>query len=185
MDTLKQFIVEVKYAVAKLRVFMLRPFFASIGYGCEIFDSVRFYKHSRISMGNYVLINYGCEFDAIGGPVTIGNLVLFGPGVRVITLKREFRDHKTPIYFQEHINDQSITIEDDVWIGANAIIMPNVTVGRGSIVGAGAVVTKDVKPFTIVAGVPAKQIGERFDEKKQKEAMRIDFSTYKEKRVIH
>jgi len=58
-----------------------------------------------------------------------------------------------------------ILIQDDAWIGAGAIILPNVTIGRGVVVGAGAVVTKDVPPYTVVAGVPAKEI-KKLDLKK-------------------
>lgn len=185
MHTLKQAIIQFRYKIAKLRALMLKLLFASVGENVEIFDNCRFYNHSNISIGNSVLVNYGCEFEAVGGPIKIGHYAMFGPEVKLITLKREYRDHKKPIYFQSHKNEQFITIEDDAWIGSRAIIMPNVTVGRGAIVAAGAVVTKDVAPFTIVAGVPAKPIGERFDKATQEKALTIDFKTYREKRTLH
>ena len=59
------------------------------------------------------------------------------------------------------MSNGKITIEDDVWIGSNVVILPNVTIGKGSIVAAGAVVTTNVIPFTIVGGIPAKEIGKR------------------------
>ena len=179
MHIIKDLIIEYRYFAARARALSLKLFFARIGHGVEIFDTCRFYRKSNISIGNHVLINYGCEIEAIGGPVKIGNFSLLAPGVRIMTLKRDFSDHKTPIYYQPHVNGLFVTIKEDVWIGANAIIMPNVTIGRGAIVGAGAVVTKDVQPFSIVAGVPAKKIGERFSRAKQKTAMKINFATYR------
>lgn len=181
MEFAKHLVRECRYKMARVRAFFNKPLFAAMGENVEIFDHCRFYTHGNISIGNNVLINYGCEFDAIGGPVKIGHCVLFGPGVKLITLKRDYSDYKSPMYFQAHINSQYITIEDDVWIGSNAIIMPNVKIGRGAIVGAGAVVTKDVKPYSIVGGVPAKHIAMRFDKKTIKKAEKLDIASFKPK----
>jgi len=62
--------------------------------------------------------------------------------------------------------DRPVIIEDDIWIGSRVIILPGIRICHGSIIGAGAVVTKDVEPYTIVGGVPAKVIGYRYDKKK-------------------
>lgn len=179
MEFVKQIVRESRYKMAHIRAFVNRPLFDSCGHGVEVFDNCRFYNHGKISVGNRVLFNYGCELEAIGAPITIGHYVLFAPGVKVMTLKRDYSDHTIPIYYQPHIVGNPVTIQDDVWIGSNAIIMPGVTIGRGAIIGAGAVVTKDVEPFAIVAGVPAAKIAERFSKKKQKKALKADFSSYR------
>ncbi len=77
----------------------------------------------------------------------------------------------------QKIEHKPIVIEDDVWIGARATILGGVTIGRGAIVAAGAVVTKSVPPFTIVAGVPAKPLKIRFDEATIKKVLRKNFQT--------
>jgi acetyltransferase-like isoleucine patch superfamily enzyme len=70
-------------------------------------------------------------------------------------------------------DDQPIVIEDDVWIGYRAIVLKGVTVGRGSVVGAGSVVTRDVPRYAIVAGVPARKVGVRFSEDEIREHERV------------
>ena len=96
----------------------------------------------------------------IGGNVIFGDDCLVGPRVIFRTANHQFADRKKKINMQGHsIGD--INVGDDVWIGANAIILPGVRIGSGSVVAAGAVVTKDVPPFTVVAGVPAKIIKQR------------------------
>ena len=102
---------------------------------------------SRIDVGEYVVIR------ASGG-VSIGDRVLIAAHA-VITS----RQHPARLPRFGVTADAPIVIGDDVWIGAGAVVLPGVTLGRGSIVGAGAVVTADVEPFTIVGGVPAKPIG--------------------------
>ena len=97
------------------------------------------------------------------GEIEIGNHVMFGPGVHIHGGNHIF--DRVGQYMDQVVKDGSdgkIIIDDDVWIGANAIILKGVRVGEGSIVGAGAVVTKDVAPYTIVAGNPAKKIRDRF-----------------------
>jgi acetyltransferase-like isoleucine patch superfamily enzyme len=89
--------------------------------------------------------------------ITIGSRVAISPGV-ILVASSEPNFSKIKKYVKTVHG--TIHIEDDAWIGAGAIILPNVTVGEGAVVGAGAVVTKDVEPYTIVAGVPAKKINE-------------------------
>jgi acetyltransferase-like isoleucine patch superfamily enzyme len=102
---------------------------------------------SRIDIGEYTHIR------ASGG-VTIGSRVLIAANA-VITS----REHPAALPRYGVTVDAPVVIEDDVWIGAGAIVLPGVTIGRGAIVGAGAVVTGPVAPFTIVGGVPARMIG--------------------------
>ncbi len=110
-----------------------------------------------ISIGDRSELGSGC---LIYGGVQIGSDVLMGPDVKIITRNHLFEDPTIRISDQGTLF-RTITIGDDVWIGANVVILPGVNIGNGSVIAAGAVVTKDVMPFTIVGGVPAKVIGKR------------------------
>ena len=92
--------------------------------------------------------------------ITIGNNVLIAPQVLMVTRNHRFENWQIPIR-QQGYEYAPITIEDDVWIGFRAIILPGVTIGSGSVIAANAVVTKDVEPNSIVGGVPAKLIQKR------------------------
>ena len=106
----------------------------------------------NIIMGKNVTINSGCRFQDQGG-IRIGNGALIGHNVVLATINHD-EDPKR----RASMTFKPIVIEDDVWIGAQSTILQGVTIGYGSIVAAGAVVTKDVPPMTVVGGVPAKVI---------------------------
>ena len=106
----------------------------------------------NIKIGKNVFINACCKFQDQGG-IEIGNGVLIGHNVTLATLNHDERPQ-----FRQNIYPKPIKIEDNVWIGSNATILQGITIGKGAIVGACAVVTKDVPENTIVAGVPAKII---------------------------
>ena len=107
---------------------------------------------AKLVIGKFASINYGVSIGATGS-ITIGNHVRIGPYVMIVD--SAFHDA-----YNRSVRPapQPVVIEDDVWIGAKASIMPGVRIGRGAIIGTGAVVTKDVPPFAVVAGVPAKVI---------------------------
>ena len=111
----------------------------------------------NIEVGKNVFINSCCCFQDQGG-IKIGENVLIGHKVVFATLDHDLNPKK-----RSNMKALPINIAKDVWIGANATILPGVNIGEGSIVAAGAVVTKDVPPFSIVAGVPAKII-KKLDE---------------------
>ena len=111
----------------------------------------------NITVGKNVFINTGCRFQDQGG-IRIGDHVLIGHNVVLATLNHDFAP-----YNRATMHPAPIHIEDRVWIGANATVVPGVTIGENSIVAAGAVVTKDVPPNTIVGDVPAKVL-KRIDE---------------------
>lgn len=92
--------------------------------------------------------------------IYIGRNVLIGPNVVFRASNHAFKRRDTIIRQQGH-KPGRIIVGDDVWIGANAVILPNVDVGMGAVIGAGSVVNKEVASYTIVGGVPAKQIGTR------------------------
>lgn len=106
----------------------------------------------NIRVGKNVFINSGCRFQDQGG-ITIGDGVLIGHNVVLATL-----NHDTDPRKRSTMHPAPIVICKNVWIGANATVVPGVTLGEGAIVAAGAVVTKDVPPNVIVGGVPAKFI---------------------------
>ena len=103
-------------------------------------------NHTRIGLHNTII-----------GPVEIGNNVNLAQGITVTALNHNFSDSNKQID-EQGVSTNPVTIEDDVWIGANAVVLPGVTIGHHCVVAAGAVVTKDVPPHSLVAGVPAKVI---------------------------
>ena len=113
-------------------------------------------KPSNVSIGNYCGINEGV-FILGENKVTIGSYVVLSARCMIIDAGLDKRNFSTS-NFPRHVGGP-ITIEDGAWIGAGAIILANVTIGRKAIVGAGAVVTSDVPDFAIVAGNPARLIG--------------------------
>ncbi|MFH1283587.1 MAG: acyltransferase [bacterium] len=117
----------------------------------------------RIEIGDYSAMNMNVMINADGGgQIYIGKYVMIAPNVVFRTNNHGYTRRDIPMQYQPH-KIGKIVVEDDVWIGSNAVILCNVKIGRGAIVGAGAVVTKDVEPFTIVGGVPAKVISRRPD----------------------
>jgi acetyltransferase-like isoleucine patch superfamily enzyme len=114
--------------------------------------------HSGIRIGRNSLIGEYTVIRGQGG-VTIGDRVYTSPFTQIIAVNHIFDDPKRP-FVDQGITAEGIVIEDDVWLGAGAVITDGVRVGQGAVVAAGAVVTKDVPPHTVVAGVPARVIKE-------------------------
>jgi len=117
------------------------------------------YYKNKMEIGSGTWIGQQCFFHSAGG-LRIGQNVGIGPAVKVITSHHEGEDTSKPI-LHTPIAFKPVLIEDDCDIGAGAIILPGVTVGKGAQVGAGAVVARDVEPYTVVGGVPAKLIRKR------------------------
>lgn len=112
--------------------------------------------HAHITVGRQSLIG---EYSVIRGQggVTIGDRVYTSPFTQIIAVNHVFDDPERP-FVDQGITAQGIVVEDDVWLGAGAVITDGVRVGAGAVVAAGAVVTADVPPHTVVAGVPARVI---------------------------
>ena len=156
---------------------MLAPIYQHRGYGSKIYRSVRMDTppYRNFSLGKHSVIeSFCCINNAVGdviigdytrigihctviGPVTIGNHVNLAQGITVTALNHNFEDTNLRID-EQGISTKPVTIGDDVWIGANAVILPGVTIGKHVVVAAGADVTKDVPDNCIVGGVPAKKI---------------------------
>lgn len=135
-----------------------RATIGSIGKRCRLGSGFRVTHHSGLRIGDRVEIN-SAEINAAGG-VAIGNNCLIACGVKIWSINHVYRNLSIPISHQGFVF-KSVTIGDDVWLAANSVILPGVTIGEGSIIAAGAVVTKDVPSFSIAAGVPARVIGRR------------------------
>lgn len=156
---------------------MLAPLYQHRGRGSKIYWSVRMdtppYRNFQLGKKS-VIESYCCINNAVGdvtigdhtrigihctviGPVSIGNNVNLAQGITVTALNHNFEDVTRRID-EQGISTKPVVIGDDVWIGANAVILPGVTIGRHVVVAAGAVVTKDVPDNCIVGGVPAKVI---------------------------
>ena len=111
-----------------------------------------------ICLGDNSSLGINCK---VRGPLVIGKDVMMGPNCIIITSNHCSSDTSVHMFEQGYDEPKQVTINDDCWIGTNVVILPGVTIGQGSIIGAGAVVTKDVPPYSIVGGVPAKVIKSR------------------------
>ena len=156
---------------------LLAPLYQHRAFSAKIYSSVRMDTppYRRFSIGKRSVVeSFSCINNAVGdvvigdytriglhctviGPVTIGNHVNLAQGITVSALNHNFEDTRLRID-EQGVNTSEIIIDDDVWIGANAVITAGVHIGRHSVVAAGAVVTKDVPEYSVVGGVPAKVI---------------------------
>ena len=113
-----------------------------------------------IQIGDFTQIN---AFTVIFGwsDIIIGNNVMIGPHCMISNGNHDFKQTEVPMRFAGILTKGSTVIEDNVWIGSHCVVTDGVKIGREAVVGAGSVVTKDVQPFDIVAGIPARVIGNR------------------------
>ncbi|MGG0591310.1 CatB-related O-acetyltransferase [Priestia megaterium] len=126
--------------------------------------------NEKLTIGNYVSIASGVQF-------------LLGGNHRHDTFSTYPFKVKMLGYSKEAWSKGPIVVADDVWIGTNAMIMSGVTIGKGAVIAAGSIVTKDVPPYAIVGGNPAKLIKYRFDEEVRNELLKFDFSQINEEFV--
>jgi acetyltransferase-like isoleucine patch superfamily enzyme len=124
-----------------------------------VHPNVSFSYPQNIEIGYNLFINRGA-FITAPSKITIGDNVLIGPYVVINSGCHHYKDANNIIRNQGH-KLLPIIIEDDVWIGSHVTILPGVVIGKGAVIAAGAVVTKSVEPYTVVAGVPAKEIKRR------------------------
>lgn len=143
-----------------VRRFFYRLAGIKIGSGSTIHTHARFYQPSNIRIGRDTIIGEGVVLDG-RAPLHIGDHVDFATEVMVYNSQHDIESDDF------HATSAPVTIDDYVFVGPRAIILPGVTIGKGAVVAAGAVVTKDVQPFEVVGGVPAKVIGERKNKEPQ------------------
>ena len=144
----------------RIRLFICRPLFEHCGKNVNIEHGADFGSGSKLSIGDESGIGVNCR---VPYDITIGKDVMMGPGVSVIGVNHDIDDVERPMIMQGYGKRAPVVIDDDVWIGRNAIILAGIHIGQGVVIGAGAVVTKDVKAFDIVAGNPARVIRNRKD----------------------
>ena len=139
----------------RLRRLYLRLYLGALGAGTSVQLGVRFLNGRKVFLGAHDVINFGTLIDGRRHPVVIGDNVSIGPEAAILTLGH---DALSPDFADE---GGPVTIGSRVWIAYRALVLPGVRIGDGAVVGAGTVVTHDVEPFTIVAGNPARKVGER------------------------
>jgi maltose O-acetyltransferase len=145
----------------RLRQFFFRYYFCSLGKNVLFAAYSRFNKPMNVVIGDNVAVSRGVLVTCSGQTqVKIGNDVLIGPYVVIRTDDHVFDRIDIPIRLQGH-KGADVIIEDDCWIGAHAIILKGVHVGKGSVIGAGSIVTNDIPPYSIAVGAPAKVIRKR------------------------
>ena len=156
---------------------ILSPLYQHRGKHSVIHSSVRMDTppYRKFSLGDYSVIeSFACINNAVGdviignytriglhntiiGPVTIGHHVNLAQGITVTALNHKFENPDIRID-EQGVSTKPVFIGNDIWVGANAVILPGITIGDHSVIAAGAIVTKDVPPHSLVAGVPAKVI---------------------------
>lgn len=137
-----------------IRKVYLRIFGVEVGRGSSIHRGCRFFHVGKSSVGENSVVNFGCYLDNRRG-ITIGNNVGIAHNTKIYTLGHNLESDRF------ETKGAPVVIEDDSFIFSNALIMSGVTIGQGAIVLAGSVVTKDVEPWMIVGGNPAKPIKKR------------------------
>ncbi|WP_353475850.1 acyltransferase (plasmid) [Salipiger sp. H15] len=140
------------------------------GRGVTISPTVWFAEPDRIRLGNAVHLNGGCMLWAgpSTGTITVGDNALFGPNVMVTAANYRFNDGQ-PVTEQE-MDEQDVVIGRDVWLGTGVTVLPGAKIGDGCVVAAGSVVRGTFPPFSIIAGAPAKVVGQRTQPRAAKAA---------------
>jgi len=149
----------------------LRSRLKSLGVNVRIPDKFLILGHDNIQIGNNVSLGMNVVLFAAEAELTIENNVIFGPNVSIFTGNHNISVLGQPISevkVKLPSDDLPVTICEGVWVGAGAIILKGVTIGHDSVIGAGAVVTKSVEPYTIYAGNPACLVKRRFNPEQEK-----------------
>jgi maltose O-acetyltransferase len=127
--------------------------FRSTGQRVNIEQGANFYSGWEIEIGDDSSLGISCM---IPYDLKVGKDVMMGPYVVIVGENHQFSRRDKPMRLQGYQHYPPVRIEDDVWIGARVIILPGITVGKGAIIGAGSVITKDIPPYAICAGNPAR-----------------------------
>lgn len=169
-ENMKKLIGRILFIIEKIEWYFKKEYiksqFIKFGNKSYIGKNCIFTPHS-IEIGEDTYIGPNAIFRSSFGTIKIGNHVMFGPGVHIHGGNHRFHEigkYMKDISSKAQGDDGKIIIEDDCWIGANAIILSNVTIGKGSIVGAGSIVTKNIPPYSIYTGSPEKKLRKRFND---------------------
>lgn len=165
------------FVLGKIKTKIYTLVMKKAGKNVFIFSPFRCTGPEGIEIGDNVVIAENCVIGGQGG-LSIGNYVMIGNNSTIITANHGFSLPDIPMARQP-LDIAPVAIGDDVWIGANVVILSGVNIGQGSIIGAGAIVTKDVEPYSVVVGNPAKLIRKRFDEAVIQKLLSKDSALYK------
>lgn len=152
----------------RLRAFYLRHYLGELATGTAVQMNCRFLNGRKVSLGERNIVNFGCLFDGRHYAIRTGSDVSIGPEATILTLGHDPQDAA----FGTHGGE--VTIGDRAWIAYRAIVLPGVTIGEGALIAAGAVVSRNVEPYAIVAGSPARKIGTR----RQDLNYRLDYAPF-------
>ncbi len=158
---------QVKFIGEGVRLYplckMIHPSTAELDNNCQIMDFTFIDAGELLKIGKYSTITWHCIIEG-GAKTYIGDRVFLGPGSKLLTSTYELNG----FYSVEHLPKNcgairygDITIKDDAYLGANVTVLPGVTIGEGAIIGANALVSRDIEPWGIYVGSPCKKIGER------------------------
>ena len=146
----------------RIRYLLAKQIFKECGKNVHVGRKAYFQNGFDIVIGDNSDIGINARFS---NDTTIGSNVLMGPDVVIIDNSHSFAERDQLIKKQGYERLKPIVIGDDVWIGTRVIVLPGVRIGTGAVIGAGAVVTKDVKPYTVVPGTPAHEIERRVSKR--------------------
>lgn len=152
----------------RVRKTIVRLFGGQIGKNVALYSGFEIRSPYKLRIGENSIIGFDCVLDCRNG-LSIGRYVNFSSEVMVWTKQHDYNDP----YFA--VEGGPVVIQDYAWISVRAIILPGVVIGEGAVVAAGAVVTKNVEPYTVVGGVPAKEIGKRNKDLKYSLGRRLHF----------
>jgi maltose O-acetyltransferase len=148
-------------AVARrVRGALARHMLDECGVDVNIEKGARFGSGKGVRVGNRSALGLDC---LVIGPLVVGDDVMMGPRCCMLGSSHNTASTGVPMNQQGFLPDRAVVIEDDVWIGANVTVLPGRTIGRGSIVGAGSVITRDVPAYSVVGGNPAQVVASRTD----------------------
>lgn len=128
-----------------------------IGNNVVIGEKTTLIANETLTIGDNVVITRNCYIAQLGGPITIEKNVLIGDYTRVHSINHTYKERETPLHARDHVRNK-IHIQENAWVGSGVMIINNTTIGKGSVIGANAVVNKNIPDFVVAVGIPAKVI---------------------------